>query len=49
VANLIGAQLYAVEGGKPSRFWTFFCSLSSVLLLLMAGFGALLLATQKDR
>jgi Na+/H+ antiporter NhaD/arsenite permease-like protein len=49
VANLIGAQLYTVEGGKPSRFWAFFCSLSSVLLLLMAGFGALLLATQKDR
>jgi Na+/H+ antiporter NhaD/arsenite permease-like protein len=43
VANLIGAQIYVREGGRPRYFWRPFCAVSGVLLILLALFAVALL------
>ena len=43
VANLIGAQIYVREGGRPGYFWRPFCAVSGALLLLLALFAVALL------
>jgi hypothetical protein len=35
IANLIGAQLFAREGGDVRRYWRRFLPLSGILLVLM--------------
>ena len=47
IANLLGAQLYLSEGGKPRAFWRFFCGVSAVLLILLVLSAALLLRLQR--
>ena len=47
LANLIGAQIYLREGGRPRYFWKPFCAVSSVVLVLMVLFGAILLALER--
>jgi Na+/H+ antiporter NhaD/arsenite permease-like protein len=44
VANLIGAQIYVREGGRPRFFWKPFCAVSGILLVLLVLFGVALLA-----
>jgi len=46
IANLLGAQLYLAEGGKPRVFWRFFCGVSGVLLILLVASAALILKLQ---
>jgi hypothetical protein len=43
VANLIGAQIYVREGGRPGYFWRPFCAVSGVLLVLLVLFAVVLL------
>jgi Na+/H+ antiporter NhaD/arsenite permease-like protein len=43
VANLIGAQIYVREGGRPRYFWRPFCAVSGALLILLALFAVALL------
>jgi Na+/H+ antiporter NhaD/arsenite permease-like protein len=43
VANLIGAQIYVREGGRPRYFWRPFCAVSGALLVLLALFAVALL------
>lgn len=47
VANLIGAQIYVREGGRPRFFWRPFCAVSGVLLILLVLFAAVLLALER--
>jgi Na+/H+ antiporter NhaD/arsenite permease-like protein len=47
VANLIAAQIYVREGGRPGFFWRPFCAVSGVLLVLLVLFAALLLALNR--
>jgi Na+/H+ antiporter NhaD/arsenite permease-like protein len=47
VANLIGAQIYVREGGRPGYFWRPFCTVSGVLLLLLVLFAIVLLAVER--
>jgi Na+/H+ antiporter NhaD/arsenite permease-like protein len=47
IANLIGAQIYVREGGRPHFFWKPFCAVSGVLLILMVLFAALLLTLNR--
>ena len=43
LANLIGAQIYVREGGRPHFFWKPFCAVSSIFLVVLVLFGAALL------
>jgi Na+/H+ antiporter NhaD/arsenite permease-like protein len=43
LANLIGAQIYLREGGRPRHFWKPFCAVSGAVLAILLLFGALLL------
>ena len=43
LANLIGAQIYVREGGRPHFFWKPFCAVSAVILAALVLFGAALL------
>jgi Na+/H+ antiporter NhaD/arsenite permease-like protein len=47
IANLIGAQIYVREGGRPGFFWRPFCAVSGVLLVLLVLFAATLLALER--
>jgi Na+/H+ antiporter NhaD/arsenite permease-like protein len=47
VANLIGAQIYVREGGRPRFFWRPFCAVSGVILVLLVLFAVLLLALER--
>ncbi|HJW15243.1 MAG TPA: citrate transporter, partial [Thermoanaerobaculia bacterium] len=46
VANLIGAQIYVREGGRPRFFWRPFCAVSGAILVLLVLFGVALLALE---
>jgi Na+/H+ antiporter NhaD/arsenite permease-like protein len=48
VANLIGAQIYVREGGRPGFFWRPFCAVSGVLLVLLVLFAVTLLTLVKN-
>jgi Na+/H+ antiporter NhaD/arsenite permease-like protein len=43
LANLIGAQIYLREGGRPRYFWKPFCAVSGIVLVILVLFGAGLL------
>jgi Na+/H+ antiporter NhaD/arsenite permease-like protein len=43
LANLIGAQIYLREGGRPRHFWKPFCGISTIVLVILVLFGASLL------
>lgn len=43
LANLIGAQIYLREGGRPRYFWKPFCAVSGAILAIMVLFAAVLL------
>jgi Na+/H+ antiporter NhaD/arsenite permease-like protein len=43
LANLIGAQIYLREGGRPRYFWKPFCAISTIVLIILVLFGAVLL------
>jgi len=43
LANLIGAQIYVREGGRPHFFWKPFCIVSTVLLVILVLFASGLL------
>jgi Na+/H+ antiporter NhaD/arsenite permease-like protein len=47
VANLIGAQIYVREGGRPRFFWKPFCAVSGVILILLVLFAVALLALER--
>jgi len=47
VANLIGAQIYVREGGRPGFFWKPFCAVSGVLLVLLVLIGVALLTLER--
>ncbi len=47
IANLIGAQIYVREGGRPRFFWKPFCAVSGVLLILLVLFAVLLLTLKR--
>lgn len=47
IANLIGAQIYVREGGRPGYFWRPFCAVSGVLLALLVLIGVLLLTLER--
>jgi Na+/H+ antiporter NhaD/arsenite permease-like protein len=47
VANLIGAQIYVREGGRPGYFWRPFCAVSGVILILLILFAIVLLAVER--
>jgi Na+/H+ antiporter NhaD/arsenite permease-like protein len=47
VANLIGAQIYVREGGRPGFFWRPFCAVSGVILVLLILFATVLLALER--
>jgi len=46
VANLIGAQIYVREGGRPRFFWRPFCAVSGAILVLLVLFGVALLTLE---
>ena len=43
LANLIGAQLFAREGGDPRAFWRRFLPVDAILLVLLVAASLLLL------
>ena len=43
IANLIGAQIYVSEGGRPRYFWKPYCLVSTILLVILVLFGSCLL------
>jgi Na+/H+ antiporter NhaD/arsenite permease-like protein len=43
LANLIGAQIYVSEGGRPRYFWKPYCLVSTILLVILVLFGSCLL------
>lgn len=43
LANLIGAQIYVSEGGRPRYFWKPFCAVSGAILALLLLYASLLL------
>src|SRR5262249_59810549 len=43
LANLIGAQIYMSEGGRPRYFWKPYCLVSTILLVILVLFGSCLL------
>jgi len=43
LANLIGAQIYLQEGGRPRYFWKPFCAVSGIVLVILLMFAGLLL------
>ena len=43
LANLIGAQIYVREGGRPHFFWKPFCLVSTLILVFLLLFGSVLL------
>ena len=43
LANLIGAQIYLREGGRPRYFWKPFCAVSGAILAILLLFAAALL------
>ncbi|HLN59020.1 MAG TPA: SLC13 family permease [Thermoanaerobaculia bacterium] len=47
VANLIGAQIYVREGGRPGFFWRPFCAVSGVILVLLVLFAVVLLTLER--
>ena len=48
VANLIGAQIYVREGGRPRYFWRPFCAVSGALLVLLSLIAVALLILVKN-
>ncbi len=47
VANLIGAQIYVRQGGRPGFFWKPFCAVSGVLLVLLVLIAVALLTLER--
>jgi Na+/H+ antiporter NhaD/arsenite permease-like protein len=47
LANLIGAQIYLREGGRPRFFWKPFCAVSGVILVMLILYASLLLALRR--
>ncbi len=47
IANLIGAQIYVSEGGKPRSFWKTFCPSSAAFLAVLVLLAALRLAVDR--
>jgi len=41
IANLIGAQIFATEGGKPGAFWRIFLPVSALFLVVLVALAAL--------
>jgi hypothetical protein len=47
VANLIGAQIYVAQGGRPRAFWRLFCPASGFFLIVLLLSAILLLTVEK--